>query len=89
VAPGQPAWGEQRRLGLHQPPRVLGRRPGRSGRAEGKHANFIQADEGGSADDVWRLIGRVRAAVEESSGVRLGTEVRLVGFDRDPSEVWA
>ena len=54
-----------------------------------KHANFIQADEGGSADDVWRLIGRVRAAVEESSGVRLGTEVRLVGFDRDPSEVWA
>jgi len=54
-----------------------------------KHANFIQADEGGSADDVWRLIGRVRAAVEESSGVRLGTEVRLVGFDRDPSEVRA
>jgi UDP-N-acetylenolpyruvoylglucosamine reductase len=36
---------------------------------------------------VWRLIGRVRAAVEESSGVRLETEVRLVGFDQAPSEV--
>jgi UDP-N-acetylmuramate dehydrogenase len=54
-----------------------------------KHANFIQADEGGSADDVWRLIGRVRTAVEESSGVVLGTEVRLVGFDAEPSEVRA
>ncbi|HXR54962.1 MAG TPA: FAD-binding protein [Acidimicrobiales bacterium] len=52
-----------------------------------KHANFIQADEGGSADDVWRLIGRVRAAVEESTGARLETEVRLVGFDQEPSEV--
>ncbi len=49
-----------------------------------KHANFIQADEGGSADDVWRLIGQVRSAVEESSGVRLETEVRLVGFGPDP-----
>ncbi len=50
-----------------------------------KHANFIQADEGGSADDVWRLIGAVRDLVEARCGVRLSTEVRLVGFEAGPS----
>ncbi len=49
-----------------------------------KHANFIQADEGGSADDVWRLIHRVRDLVAEATGVRLETEVRLVGFPEAP-----
>jgi UDP-N-acetylmuramate dehydrogenase len=51
-----------------------------------KHANFIQADEGGSADDVVRLIIHVQAAVEAASGVTLSTEVRMVGFD-SPSPV--
>jgi UDP-N-acetylmuramate dehydrogenase len=46
-----------------------------------KHANFIQADEGGSADDVVRLITHIQAAVEAASGVALSTEVRMVGFD--------
>lgn len=46
-----------------------------------KHANFIQVDEGGSADDVWRLMQKVRAAVRESAGVDLEPETRLVGFD--------
>jgi len=59
----------------------------RSAEVSRKHANFIQADEGGSADDVWRLIARVRAVVEESCGVTLETELRLVGFDDEPSEV--
>ncbi len=45
-----------------------------------KHANFIQADEGGSADDVLRLIRAVIDAVARSHGVRLHPEVRLVGF---------
>jgi len=54
-----------------------------------KHANFIQADEGGSADDVWRLIQRVRAVVAERSGIVLSTEVRLVGFENAPSAVTA
>ena len=31
-------------------------------RVSEKHANFIQADDGGSADDVWRLTDHVRAA---------------------------
>ncbi len=49
-----------------------------------KHANFVQVDEGGSADDVRALIEEVRAAVEQRFGVRLELENRLVGFD-DPS----
>ena len=46
-----------------------------------KHANFIQADDGGSADDVKRLIDEVRARVRQSMGVELRTEVRLIGFE--------
>jgi UDP-N-acetylmuramate dehydrogenase len=46
-----------------------------------KHANFIQADEGGSADDVWALMGEVRARVHARTGVDLVPETCLVGFD--------
>jgi UDP-N-acetylmuramate dehydrogenase len=46
-----------------------------------KHANFIQADDGGRADDVLALMAHVRACVEATSGFRLRSEVRLVGFD--------
>ena len=46
-----------------------------------KHANFIQADKGGSADDVYALMEHVRAVVAERCGVTLRTEVRLLGFD--------
>jgi UDP-N-acetylmuramate dehydrogenase len=49
-------------------------------RVSEKHANFIQADDGGSADDVKRLTDHVRGAVAERFGVVLSTEVRLVGF---------
>jgi UDP-N-acetylmuramate dehydrogenase len=50
-----------------------------------KHANFIQADEGGSADDVRALMGVVRRRVEASSGYTLRSEIRLVGFeDEEP-----
>ena len=45
-----------------------------------KHANFFQADEGGSADDVLALIEEVQRLVEERMGVRLEPELRLVGF---------
>ncbi len=48
-----------------------------------KHANFIQADDGGSADDVWRLIVHVASVVAERTGVRLRPEVHLVGFDEE------
>jgi UDP-N-acetylmuramate dehydrogenase len=46
-----------------------------------KHANFIQADKGGSADDVRELMEHVRAVVEARCGVTLQAEVRLLGFD--------
>jgi UDP-N-acetylmuramate dehydrogenase len=45
-----------------------------------KHANFFQADEGGSADDVRALIDEVQRLVAERTGVRLEPELRLVGF---------
>jgi UDP-N-acetylmuramate dehydrogenase len=45
-----------------------------------KHANFIQAERGGRADDVRAVMEHVRAAVAERSCVTLRTEVRLLGF---------
>jgi len=46
-----------------------------------KHANFIQADDGGSADDVFALMAEVRRRVAKTSGVVLAPETHLVGFD--------
>jgi UDP-N-acetylmuramate dehydrogenase len=48
-----------------------------------RHANFIQADAGGSADDVRRVIDHVRSTVAEATGVTLRTEVRQIGFPED------
>ena len=45
-----------------------------------KHANFIQAERGGRADDVRAVLEHVRAVVAERSGITLRTEVRLLGF---------
>jgi UDP-N-acetylmuramate dehydrogenase len=45
-----------------------------------KHANFIQADKGGSADDVRRLIDDVHRKVLAATGIDLSTEVRMIGF---------
>jgi UDP-N-acetylmuramate dehydrogenase len=50
-----------------------------------KHANFIQADDSGSADDVRALLEIVRAEVARVHGVELETEVRMVGFEDQPS----
>lgn len=52
-----------------------------------RHANFIQADEGGRADDVWALMGKVQARVHHAHGLVLHPETRLVGFPEreDPS----
>ena len=49
-----------------------------------KHANFIQADEGGSANDVWAVIGEVRRRVHAHAGIALHAETRLVGFPPFP-----
>jgi UDP-N-acetylmuramate dehydrogenase len=45
-----------------------------------KHANFIQADPAGSADDVFALLTDVRRRVADATGVVLQPELRLVGF---------
>ena len=58
---------------------LRGRRHGTAAVSD-KHANFIQADAGGAADDVAALMEEVVQSVEKSSGVRLRSEVRLVGF---------
>jgi UDP-N-acetylmuramate dehydrogenase len=46
-----------------------------------KHANFIIADAGGRADDVYALLTTVRAMVKEHSGVELVSEHRFLGFE--------
>jgi UDP-N-acetylmuramate dehydrogenase len=53
-----------------------------SAHVSAKHANFVQVDEGGSADDVVALIAEVRERVRERTGVALVPELRLVGFDQ-------
>ena len=50
-----------------------------------KHANFIQADEGGLAADVLALMGEVRELVRVHAGIDLVPETRLIGFEgHDP-----
>ncbi len=46
-----------------------------------KHANFVQAADGGAAADVRALIDVVRTRVAEATGITMRTEVRLVGFE--------
>ena len=48
-------------------------------RVSEKHANFIVADAGATAADVWGLIERVRDLVATDAGVRLETEVQVIG----------
>jgi UDP-N-acetylmuramate dehydrogenase len=49
-----------------------------------KHANFIIADPGGRADDVWALMVEVRRRVAVATGTVLVPETRLVGFPALP-----
>jgi UDP-N-acetylmuramate dehydrogenase len=51
-----------------------------------KHANFFQADEGGSADDVRALMRAVHDRVRAVHGIELRPETRMVGFADDPRE---
>lgn len=61
----------------------LGLKGCRLGTAEvsSKHANFIQSEPGGSSEDVFELIWLVQQKVEVELGIRLRTEIKLVGFD--------
>ncbi len=53
----------------------------RSAVVSDKHANFIQADEDGRADDVRELMKLVARQVEAKTGYALRSEIRLIGFD--------
>ncbi len=47
-----------------------------------KHANFIVAEAGTTASDVWALIREIEQLVERTAGISLTPEVRLIGaFD--------
>ena len=50
-----------------------------------KHANFIQVDEDGSAEDVRKLMSLVIEKVEDFHSITLTPETVLVGFDSDYS----
>jgi UDP-N-acetylmuramate dehydrogenase len=55
-----------------------------SARVSEKHANFIQVDEEGSAEDVRKLMSLVVEKVKEVHSVSLKPETILLGFDCDP-----
>jgi UDP-N-acetylmuramate dehydrogenase len=55
-----------------------------SARVSEKHANFIQADPAGRADDVFTLLSLVLDRVLEHSGVTLVSEHRFIGFGVTP-----
>lgn len=44
------------------------------------HANFIVADRGGRADDIFQLMAHCRTRVHETSGIWLHPENELLGF---------
>ena len=46
-----------------------------------KHANFVQAADGGRSADVRAVIEEVRSRVAAGTGYQLRSEVRLVGFE--------
>lgn len=50
-----------------------------------KHANFIQAKAGATASDIIQVMTHVQSRVEELHGVRMRSEVVLVGFDVEVS----
>ena len=52
-----------------------------------KHANFIQAAEGGRADDVRAVMEVVRQRVAQERGIALRSEVRLIGFGEGDGSV--
>jgi len=45
-----------------------------------KHANFIQVDDRGSANDVMALMNSIVRRVDDAFGIRLRSEIRLIGF---------
>lgn len=47
------------------------------------HANFIVAEDGATADEVYTLIRRIQRAVADAAGIELELELKLVGEFRE------
>lgn len=45
-----------------------------------RHANFIEAADDATPEDIHDLMRQIREIVEERSGIRLEPEIRFVGF---------
>jgi UDP-N-acetylmuramate dehydrogenase len=60
----------------------------RSAHVSTKHANFIQADPGGSADDIVALMGEIVRRVHDHAGIWLHPETAMVGFDAEALAVF-
>jgi len=67
---------------------AAGLKGAREGAAEisSVHANFIVNHGGATAIDVLRLIERARTTVADETGIRLETEVKLLGVPLDPQD---
>ncbi len=52
-----------------------------------KHANFIQADPDGSADDVLAVIRHIQRVIADNDGIELHTENLVVGTDDNRNTV--
>ncbi|MDP6863596.1 MAG: UDP-N-acetylenolpyruvoylglucosamine reductase, partial [Acidimicrobiales bacterium] len=52
-----------------------------SAQVSAKHANFVQADPGGSASDVDAVITAVSDRVLSETGIALRTEIQRIGFE--------
>ena len=46
-----------------------------------KHANFIQADVGGKAQDIKDLMQLISDSVYSKFGIHLTAETEMIGFD--------
>jgi UDP-N-acetylmuramate dehydrogenase len=58
---------------------IVGRAKIGGARVSEVHANFIVAERGARADDVYTLIRTIQRRVREATGVELEPEVRLIG----------
>ena len=52
-----------------------------SAQVSAKHANFVQADPGGSASDVDAVITAIASRVLSETGISLRTEIQRIGFE--------
>ena len=58
-------------------------------RVSEKHANFIQASDGATAADIVAVMQHVQSVVEVQHGIRLRSEVCLLGFGADIADAFA